>query len=214
MKNLLYKELKLSLMPVNVFFLASCLFILIPSYPYSMSFIYIGVGLIQMFNLGRENNELFYASLLPVRKSDIVKSRFVTVIALELTQVVLSIPMIYINAVIGIKNNAGLEANWALLGEGLFMFGVFNLIFLTMFYKSGVKTGVPFICSFIPMLVLGEISDIILGFIPGIKELTDVSPLEGGWAQYVVFIGGLVICSLMTLVAYKASAEEAKKIEL
>ena len=214
MKNLLYKELKLSLMPINILFLLAPLLVLIPSYPYAVCFIYLPIGLVQMFNLGRENNEIFYSSLLPIKKNSFIKSRFLLVIGLEIADFLLTIPFLYLNGYLKIINYAGLEANWAIEGIGLIMFGVFNLIFLTMFYKTGVKTGVPFLIAFSAMLILGESLDVLLSFILPFASILDVSIIQASWPQWVVFASGLIIYGLLTLASYLISLQTGERIEL
>ena len=60
MKNLLYKEFRLAIHPsVYVFFLLSAL-LLVPSYPYYVSFFYLTLGLFLTFKTNRAENDIFY----------------------------------------------------------------------------------------------------------------------------------------------------------
>lgn len=75
MKNLLYKEFRLAIHPsVYVFFLLSAL-LLVPSYPYYVSFFYLTLGVFLTFKTNRAENDIFYSALLPVRKGDVVRAR-------------------------------------------------------------------------------------------------------------------------------------------
>jgi hypothetical protein len=201
-------------MPINLLFLLSPLLVLIPGYPYAVSFIYLPIGLIQMFNLGRENNEIYYSALLPVRKNSFVKSRFLLVIGLQVADLLLTIPCLYLNGALKIINYAGLEANWALEGLGLIMFGLFNVIFLTMFYKTGVKSGIPFLLAFSIMLIVGESLDLVFSFVKPFPSLLDTTIFQINWAQGAVFASGLLIYILLTLASYLLSIQEAEKIEI
>lgn len=214
MKKLFIKEVRLSLMPLNLIMLLSVLFYLIPNYPYTVCFIYGPIGFVQLFNLGRENNEMYYSCLLPCEKKNIVTSRFLLILALETAQILLSVPFIFLNERIGLKNAAGLEANWASLGIGMTMLGLFNLLFLTMFYKTGVKTGLPFLFSFVSMFLSGEILDICLAFVPSLSPLFDVAPSAPGFYQYLALLGGFLLFALFTFVSYRRSVKEAAEIEL
>jgi hypothetical protein len=214
MKQLFFKELKLALLPLNLIFMLLAFIILIPNYPYVTSFIYVPIGLVQLFTLGRENNEMYYASLLPVRKKDLVTSRFLLVTLLELIQILLSIPLLYLNAYIGIANQAGNQANYALLGEGLFMYGIFNLVFLTSFYKTGVRIGLPFFFAFSLMIICGETADIILAFFAPFRSLINQSVNLASAYQYLVCAIGLICFLLFTLLSYLRSLKEVERIEL
>ncbi|MDD2522414.1 MAG: ABC-2 transporter permease [Anaerolineaceae bacterium] len=117
MKNLLYKELSLSVQPLNYLFLAMAAMLLIPSYPYEVVFFYQTLGIFFIFLLGNTNNDLFFTALLPVRKQDVVRARFATVIIFELLQIVVSVPFALLRSRLnGAPNLAGVEANLTLFG--------------------------------------------------------------------------------------------------
>ena len=76
MKNLLYKELRLSLHPTMYLFLAMPAMLLIPSYPYYVAFMYTCLAVYFTFLFAREQNDIFYTAMLPIRKTDVVKAAF------------------------------------------------------------------------------------------------------------------------------------------
>lgn len=113
MKNLLYKEFSLSVQAMNYLFLAMALMLLIPSYPYGVAFFYQTLGIFFIFLLGNTNNDLFFTMLLPVRKQDVVRARFATVIIFELLQMVVSVPIALLrNRLNGAPNLAGVESQF------------------------------------------------------------------------------------------------------
>ena len=152
MKNLLYKEFRLAIHPsVYVFFLLSAL-LLVPSYPYYVSFFYLTLGLFLTFKTNRAENDIFYSALLPVRKGDVVRARVLAAALLELANILIAVPFavlsVRINPVGG--NNAGIEPNVAFFGLSMLMYGGFNLIFFPVFYKTGRSEGKAFlwaVCS-------------------------------------------------------------------
>lgn len=93
MKQLLYKEFKLALHPTAVIFLALSAMLLIPNYPYYVTFFYTCLGVFFICLNGRENRDIYYSMLLPIRKRQIVKARFLMVAALQLAQAVLGRPL-------------------------------------------------------------------------------------------------------------------------
>ena len=84
MKDLLIKELKLATQPITYCFLAFSLMTLLPGYPILLGAFFVCLGIFQSFQSGRENNDILYTVLLPVRKSDAVKAKFLSVCFIEL----------------------------------------------------------------------------------------------------------------------------------
>ena len=114
MKNFLYKELKLCFTPVNYLFLLLTLMILIPNYPCYVPFFYIGLSVFFIFNNAILCKDVEYSMILPIKKSDIVKSRCIVIAIYETVSVILTIPFAYIiTQVWKIENQAGIDANVA-----------------------------------------------------------------------------------------------------
>lgn len=215
MKNLLYKEFKLVVTPFNYFAVLFVFMFFIPSYPLVVSFLYALIGFVYMFNGARENNDMYYSCLLPVRKVDMVKARFLTVVVVELAQIVVSIPFLFINGALMKEGNlAGMPGNLTLLGEAFVYCGLFNLIFIPWFYKTGVKTGVPFVVALIVSTLVAEALDIVLGVVPGIKELFATSIYSVNIYQVLALVFGAVIYALITFWAYIVSKKRILKVEL
>lgn len=78
MKNLLYKEFRLAIHPSVYIFFALAALLLVPSYPYYVSFFYLTLGIFLTFKTNRAENDIFYSALLPVRKGDVVRARVLT----------------------------------------------------------------------------------------------------------------------------------------
>ena len=84
MKTLLYKQLRLVCQPMTLVF---CLFgamLLIPAYPYTVMWFYVMLGLFFSFLNGREQKDVYYSALLPIRKRDTVKANCLFVGLIEL----------------------------------------------------------------------------------------------------------------------------------
>ena len=60
MKALRQKEWRLSMTPVPFFFLALSALLLIPSYPYYVTFFYTSLGVFLFFQASRENRDVYY----------------------------------------------------------------------------------------------------------------------------------------------------------
>ena len=124
-----------------LFLLLSAL-VLVPSYPYYVTFFYNALGIFLMLQAARENRDVYYMALLPVTKRDVVRARFSTVVTLQLLQIAACIPfMLLRRSYAQINNPVGIEANLAFLGFGFVLMGLFNLTFLPMHYKNGYDLG-------------------------------------------------------------------------
>ena len=73
MKTLLYKQLRLACHPMTPVFCLSGIMLLIPNYPYSVAFFYVTLGLFFTFLNMREQKDIYYSALLPLRKRDTVR---------------------------------------------------------------------------------------------------------------------------------------------
>ena len=151
--KLLKKELTLCLHPAALIMLSLSALILIPGYPYTVSFFYTMLGLFFIAQGARENHDVTFTLTLPVEKRSAVDGRFLLTLTLELCSLVLAGLMIALhNALMSMPNPAGMDANIVLIGEGLFLFGAFNLIFYTAHFKM---TGKFFIIYFSRSMNLG-----------------------------------------------------------
>ena len=85
--TLFKKEWKLVMMPVPLLFLLLSGLVLIPNYPYYVTFFYTTLGIFLMMQSARENRDLYYMALLPITKREMVKARFSLVLTIEVMQV-------------------------------------------------------------------------------------------------------------------------------
>ena len=142
--TLFKKEWKLVMMPVPLLFLLLSGLVLIPNYPYYVTFFYTTLGIFLMMQSARENRDLYYMALLPVTKREMVKARFSLVLTIEAMQVLVCLPFMLLRASYGeVKNAVGIEANVAFLGFSLVLLGLFNRIFFPMHYKNAYMTYFP-----------------------------------------------------------------------
>ena len=74
MTPMMRKNLRLVNIPVTWFFPLLVLLLIVPGYPYVMVFLYQVLGLYFVFQGVRENHDVHFSLLLPVRKRDIARS--------------------------------------------------------------------------------------------------------------------------------------------
>ena len=217
MKNLLYKEFRLAIHPsVYLFFLLSAL-LLVPSYPYYVSFFYLMLGVFLTFKTNRAENEIFYSALLPVRKGDVVRARILAVAILELVNLLIAVPF----AILSVKinpaggNNAGIEPNVAFFGLSFLMYGGFNFIFFPIFYKTGRSEGKAFLWSGVFTLLYIAVAESLAQYIPSpVSAYLDTAEKAAQLRQLPVLLGGIVLWAVLTLLSAKHSTERFEKVDL
>lgn len=215
MRNLLFKEFKLSVHPTCYLFLPLAAMLLIPNYPYYVAFFYQTLGIFFIFMTGNTTNDIFFTTLLPIRKRDAVKARIETVLILELLQIVVSIPFALLrSSLIPAANLAGMEANPALFGLAFGMFGIFNVVFLPLFYQTAYKTGTPFLVACTAMTLFVIAAEVAVNLIPGWKTTLDTTAAVYLPQQAAVLAGGILLFALLNAIAYRKSVKEFEELDL
>jgi len=215
MKNLFYKEWKLAIHPTGYIFLLLGAMLLIPNYPYYVAFFYQTLGVFFTFMNGNTNNDVYFTTLLPVRKRDVVKARLATVIGLEMLQIIIAVPFAILRGLIPpAENLVGLDANLALFGLVFIMFGVFNVVFLPMFYRTAYKTGTPYLLATLVMTLVIVAAELVIQLTPGLKQTLDTIDPVYAPTQIIVLIAGMLIFALLNLIAYRRSANAFEKLDL
>ena len=83
-RQLLYKQLRLVCQPMTLVFCLFGVMLLIPAYPYTFMWFYGMLGLFFSFLNGREQKDVYYSALPPIRKRDTVKANCLFVGLIEL----------------------------------------------------------------------------------------------------------------------------------
>lgn len=214
MKALLYKQFRLACHPMAVVFACFGVMLLIPSYPYTVIFFYVTLGIFFTFMNQREQNDLFYMSLLPVRKRDAVKVSAVFMAIIELASLVIAVPFAMLSARINpVGGNAvGLDANAALFAAGLVLYTVFNAVFLPSFYRSGYKVGTAYLKAVIPTALVILVCEALPHF-PSLLWLNDTSA-AGNLQQLPLLLAALVIYLATAPLIYRTAAKRYEQVDL
>lgn len=213
MFNLLYKELKLAAHPNLYIFTALGVLVIVPAYPYGMVFLFGCLAPFITFMYGRETNDIYYTALLPVKKSDTVKAKFLLVIFAQMIQILITIPFAFLRVHLLTEGNpAGIEANIAFYGFGLITYAVFNYIFLTYFFKSAHKVGNAFLLAIVPATLIVLIMEVIVHF-PNFAWLDSIE-LNIMIKQIPILLIGIVIYIVLNFFAYKVSVKRFEHVDL
>ena len=217
MRNIMRKEIRLSSSPLAFLFIAFGLLFFLPGYPILCGVFFTTLGLFQSFQAAREANDTVFSALLPIAKRDVVKGRFLFVCFIELCALVLMLVAVIVRMTVLAEAapytaNALMNANPFALGAALFIFGLFNRIFVSGFYKTAYKIGRPFvayiIAAFLAILVFEA-----LHHIPGLDALNAFSTDHLG-LQLAALAAGIAVYALLTAWAYRAACRRFEKIDL
>ena len=212
--KLLKKELALATSKLTYFFTAFGLMALLPGYPILVGAFFVSLGIFKSFEYAREANDILYSVLLPIKKRDVVKAKYLSTILFQMMSFVIFsictvIRMTVLRDVTAYVNNALMAANLTFLGFVLLIYTAFNVIFLGGFFKTAYYHGKPFIFFIIAAFLLVGIGE-ALHFIPGNEWLNAVSGADV-LKQVQVLVFGIIIYVTGTLLSMRKAQ---KRFEL
>ena len=216
MRNILFKECKLSASILSFLFILFGLMFLLPGYPILCSEFFVTLGIFQSFQAARESNDIVYSALLPIAKKDVVKGKYLFVCMIEAASLVLMLAAILIRMT-GLgdavyRQNALMNANLFALGAAMVLFGLFNWIFVAGFFKTAYKFARPFVTYIIVVFVMIGVFE-ALHHIPGLESLNAFGAEHLG-LQLAMLCAGFVLFALMTGIAYHTACKRFETIDL
>ncbi len=214
MKNLLKKEFRLCMHPAAWIMLSTCALALVPNYPYAVSFFYMTLGIFFICIGGRENHDAAYTMTLPVSRAAVVKGRVLFVCCLEGLQWLVMAAIVLIKRFAPGPNAAGMDANIALLGDGLILFGLFNIIFFPAYYRNISKVGVPFVKASIAVFLYVILAVAATYTVPFVRDQLDTPDPDHLTAKLGFLALGLVWFTGLTLLSVRLSVRRFEKLDL
>ena len=217
MSKLLNKEMRLAASPLSYWFLAFALMTMIPGYPILVGGFFVCLGLFQSYQAAREQNDVIYTALLPVRKADFVRAKFAFTCFIQLLGFVLmaALTALRMTAMAGAAPyvaNALMNATPLFLAFALLIFTAFNVFFLGGFFRTAYKLGMPFLAFGAATLVLIVVGE-ALHFIPGLAFFNAPAGERLG-LQFALLGIAAVIYALGTFASCRASMAKFEKIDL
>ena len=215
MTKLLKKEFRLFTHPTSWMFLAFGAMILIPGYPMYVPLFWVTLGLFYACLSARENNDLYYTLLLPVRKRDAVRARGLYFALMELLQIAACVPFAILRTVLKIgPNNAGMDVNLALFGLGLGLMGLFNLLFLPKLYKNPAAIGKPFLVVTVWVFVYILAAEVCCFTVPFFRDVLDTPDPQFLGVKLGVLALGAAAFVLMTVLGVRKAEKIFEKVDL
>ena len=216
MKTLLKKEMTFSANILTYIFIAAALMTFLPGYPILCGSFFVTLGIFYTFQSAREGNDVLFTALLPVKKGDVVKARYLFSVMIEMlafivTAIVTVVRMTVLANANAYLNNALMNANLMSLGFTLLIFAAFNCVFIGGFWKDAYKVGVPFLTSvIISMLIIGIGES--LHFFPGLKALN--TPFGMLQIQLSILGASVIIYIVATIISCRNSVRSFERIDL
>ena len=215
LRKLLKKEWALCMHPAAWIMLGLTTLILIPNYPYLVSFFYVTLGIFFISMGARENHDVTFTLTLPVEKRAVVRARILFAVELELLSLLLAAGMILLHRMlVDTPNGAGMEANLALLGEGLLLYGVFNLIFFPAHFRDVSRIGVPFVCASAVLFLLIT-ADVLLSYaFPFWRDVLDTADPAHLPAKLVFLAVGILFYAVASVLALCISQNRFQRLDI
>ena len=215
MNKLLKKELALAMHPTAPMFLALSVLLIIPNYPYYVTFFYTSLAIFFTCLNGRENNDVYYTLLLPVPKRSVVASRMLFAVLLELAQLLLALPFALIRQSMPIPGNqAGMDANIAFFGLALVLLGIFNAVFFPLYYRDVTKVGKAFAIASAVEFMCIIAAEACAFALPFFKTRLDTPDPQYLGSKLAVLFAGLAVYLLLTALSYRSSARSFEKLDI
>ena len=197
MNNLLYKEFNLSITKFFIImpFLLSAL-IMIPNWIFTIAFMYFfWISVPNIFINYNTQNDYLFMSTLPVDKKSIVKAKIQLVVSLEMLHIISAGVFTIIHNQLYGTYNFFLDLNLAFYGLISIMFGLFNITFLPLYFKTTYRIAKPLIVS---LIVTGVYAILIetLNFV--VKPYNEIMEQSNMSVQLSIFIFGIVVFLILT----------------
>lgn len=216
MIKLLYKEIRLTAQPLSFIFVMFSLMTFIPGYPILCGAFFLCLGIFFSFQNAREQNDIVYTALLPVKKSDTVISKYAFTVMLQLVYFLFSIIFTALRMTVLAQlkpytQNVMMNPNLAYLGFILICFALFNLIFVNGFFKTAYKLGKPFIIFAVAEFIFIGFAE-ALHHIKGLEFLN--TPTEKSGVQALILIFCAIAYAALTAIAISRSKKAFERIDL
>ena len=217
MRDILLKEIRLSASVLSFLFILFGLMFFLPGYPVLVGAFFVSLGIFQSFQNARETNDMLFSALLPIAKRDVVKGKFCFVCFIELCSLVIMAAAVIIrmtlfrNAAVYV-NNALMNANFFALGMAFLIFGLFNSVFVSGFFKTAYKFASPFVSFIVLAFITVGIGE-ALHYIPGLEWLNAFGT-DHLAAQLMLLLGGIASFMILTLISLRKSCNRFERIDL
>jgi len=215
MRNLLIKEFNLVINPYYFLFTLFGALLLIPQWVFFLAPMYIFfIALPNIFQSAKAQKDMEFTMLLPVRKGDAVCARILAFSILEVAQIAVIAVFAALNITLYHVPNFFIDPNVAYIGCTFAMYGVFNIIFYPMYYKTGYKLGIPLIVAITAIMLFAGAIEMLVVMVPAVTRVLDGISNTALIAQIPVLLCGMAVFALLTWISIRISIKRFRKVNL
>lgn len=222
MKNLIFKEFKLSVHPLTYLMMVlislASLSGLGPAYPLFLfgvfyTFLFIGI------KKGVTNNDLYYSLLLPVRKEKVILARvtsttFLQIIYLAMVFATSALALLIPQPEEGMLLSVGVKQPLVLIAVALLTYTIFDFIYLPWFYKKGKEVIWNMLIGTIVCAIFTCALCIGLAYVPGVLDVLTIGSSNANYLfQIGIFVFGIGIYLLGKFLLIKICTKEIKNLD-
>ena len=217
MKKLLKKDFSLSINPffsIGMPLLTGVLF-LIPDWVYFVALLYfIWITIPNFFATCNAQRDNEFTLILPVSKKEIVRSRITSIILLESAHILTAIVFAIINSLLFGLDNFAMNLNAAFFGLALLMYGLFNIVFFPLYYRTAYKYGFPMILGMIAAMIFMVLVEFLAIGVPSAAKLLEGQGSVEKIFQRSLLGGGFILFILLNWLTIKMSVSSFEKVDL
>lgn len=215
MRNLLMKEFRLVMNPLYFLFTLFGVLLLIPQWVFFVAPMYIlFIALPNIIMSARAQKDTEFTMLLPIRKGDAVRARVLAFAILEVVQIAVVAVFAALNITLYHVPNFFIDPNVAYIGCVFAMFGVFNVVFFPMFYRTAYKLALPLIVSItVTILFAGAIETLVVT-VPAVTRVLDGISSTALVSQIPVLLFGIGVFALLTWISIQISIKRFSKVNI
>lgn len=216
MLKLFKKELRLNMpKPVYLFALMGAM-MLIPNYPYIVGIGYSIMHIMIYLQFVNENRSQEFSATLPIKRTDIVSSTTLVMVLCQMLNFIVAVICAYPSILINPHkfNYVGLDCNFAFFGVALICLGVFNLVVIPRYFKTGYKYGFTLILGLIAFVLTYGVFETLVQAIPPLTKALDSYDKSYLWARLTVLALGIIIYPLFTYTANQIAIKKFEKVNL
>ncbi len=215
MKKLLIKDFRLALHPTVILFWLLSSMLIIPNYPYYVVLFYSALSLFFVCLSGRENRDIEFSLVLPVRKGDLVRARICFAVIVQLVQLIVAVPFAVLRQALPVGGNqVGMDANIAFFGLSLLLLGLFNLQFFTSYYRAPEQVGKTFGVSGVLFFIAIAILETLAHVLPFFRLRLDTPDPQFLAEKLVVLFIGAALYALLTFIACRISVKRFEGLDM
>lgn len=215
MRNLLRKEFRLVMNPLYFLFTLFGVLLLIPQWVFFVAPMYIlFIAVPNIIMSARAQKDIEFTMLLPIRKGDAVAARVLAFSILEVAQIAVIAVFAALNIALYHTPNFFIDPNVAYIGCVFAMFGVFNVVFFPMLYRTAYKLALPLIVSIaVTILFAGAIETLVVT-VPAVTRVLDGISSTELVSQIPVLLCGIGVFALLTWISIRISMKRFGKVNL